>query len=580
MNALQGSRNEPSPKWQTTNEESLKRTKTAYLLAFTLLSFPFIIFLLCTVFLWFGVPISIWQAPLALAATVALSQGFQKYTKSETTRSAVALVLFVVVGAGGLLASFFYDFSGDGQAYHQPSIMALTSGWNPFHQYFIADWNRDFAHSITTALFVDHYAKASWITASAIYKFTHVLESAKIFNFIYLAATFLIAFGFLSRFNRIPARVQIVASLFIACNPVTVYQLASFYVDGQLASLVTIAIIICLDSLLFRQRHLLALLAVSLPLLVNVKFTGLVYAVMIVGLTCIILWYQNDRRSCRSLATMAGLCIMFSVVILGYQPYMTNLINHRNPFYPAIGYQNGQNIISEQAPLDFLQKDRLSKLVLSVLAKSSDSSSLPKLKIPFVVDRTEAYPFLGTDARYGGFGPLFGSVTLFLVLVAPVFMRNANKASTQTTLAALLLILGSALVNPEAWWARLAPQIWLLPTLLILFLYHIKTRFSKLFGGIAMALLAVNLGFVTFFNNERNLTRSMDFRGQMVRLQEVSTHGGLEVQFTPAFFLAQKHRLESYGIRYMRSDTLRCASPILVSYPISAPMKVCMKDMH
>jgi hypothetical protein len=83
------------------------------------------------------------------------------------------------------LSVFFYDFSWDGQWYHQAAIYHLESGWNPILKPIETfDKNND--------LSIVHFPKGSWYYAATVLSTFGNLEAGKSINWIVLfAAVFL-----------------------------------------------------------------------------------------------------------------------------------------------------------------------------------------------------------------------------------------------------------------------------------------------------------------------------------------------------------------------------------------------------
>ena len=104
-------------------------------------------------------------APIALMADIA---GGTPLARREGLRGRmcwwpVGLTL-ILLAASLLLSAFFYDFSWDGQWYHQLGIIAIAREWNP-----LSDPMRSFAESpsrLHSQLYLWHYAKGPWYAAA------------------------------------------------------------------------------------------------------------------------------------------------------------------------------------------------------------------------------------------------------------------------------------------------------------------------------------------------------------------------------------------------------------------------------
>ena len=166
------------------------------------------------------------------------------------------------------------------------------------------------------------------------------------------------------------------------------------------------------------------------------------------------------------------------MLIVGFNPYVTNLVTYSNPFYPLFSAdlakipdppdvnQRPVPYRSVAAPVAFVMS-----LTERTAAASTETMDAPyQFKNPFSVRLSEVAAMEYPDARRGGFGPLFllalgiSLVTLVLMLV---WHRELEWGLTVgavgygvmlSTLLTLLMI--------EAWWARLAPVFYLVPVLI------------------------------------------------------------------------------------------------------------------
>ncbi|MCP5106269.1 MAG: hypothetical protein GY950_22980, partial [bacterium] len=227
--------------------------------------------------------------------------------------------------------------------------------------------------------------------------------------------------------------------------------------------------------------------------LCNIKFTGLVYGAAIVGLSWLAV-FIIDRDYQKRFVKYMGAAFLLAVVVIGYQPYITNLVHKGNPFYPSVTFaKGGNNVVSRQAPADFIKKNRFSKLFYSLFSKSENRlGHMPRLKMPLSIDDSEMTAFNNVDARYGGFGPLFGTVLLIMISAIPLLFK-AKRLIILYTLIAAAIILISTLLNPEAWWARLAPQLWLLPVTFLVSFYYIPRDHRMVYvRGFVISLMFLN----------------------------------------------------------------------------------------
>jgi hypothetical protein len=274
--------------------------------------------------------------------------------------------------------------------------------------------------------------------------------------------------------------------------------------------------------------------------------------------------------------------ILFAILVVGYQPYVTNLSMQGNPFYPAVGRDAASDAATRGqfnvwAPPEFVAKGRVEKLGTSLLAESSGAEAMPRFKVPFALSKQELYIFFNTEPRYGGFGPWFGSV-LLATLAAYLLARKRMRAGTWMTGSVLaLLVTGTVLLNPEAWWARLAPQVWLVPSILLGAMAIGANGWPRNLGAFLAALLIGNSVLVAALNWGRAVEKSMAFRDQLAHLRSLSSSGLLEITTHPSFRMVTETRLRAHSIAFERAARPSCAAPFRFSYPASTQAAACPK---
>lgn len=537
----------------------------AQLLALQVLLLPIILISISALLFFLFIPITPAHFLVSLAVTVGISFLLVKkhrYFKKKGDFKPydfwkVTAVFIILILVSLLISMSVYDFSQDGQAYHQPAVIALAKGWNPFHEPYLEKYDPFYKQAMAgNERYANHYTKASWITAAAVYRLTGSVESGKLFNFLYMAAAFLITWNFLLRFGRIPRKAKLIIAALVALNPVTLYQLFSYYNDCQMASLLSVTLILAFQYILFREEKALLFLFLTLPVLSNIKFTGLVYGAFIVCLAWLAVFILDRDVQRRFIVTM---CAIFSITvfIIGFQPYITNLASKGNPFYPAVRLGGaGENLFetffNQQAPGDFITKDRFRKLFYSLFSRSDNNlSHMPQLKIPFTIHKRELAAFDVQDARYGGFGPLFGSIILLLIPGAFVVLFKAKRWVKWILFITAGMIVASTLISPEAWWARLSPQLWLLPLTFIVSFYYLPGKYWKYAAGLVMSLLLLNSMTVMIKHTSYTLNMNRQFKQQMAVLAEETRQSQKVLAVAPdAFYLTIHERLHYFKIRH------------------------------
>jgi hypothetical protein len=542
-----------------------------YWIVFCLLAISVVTQILSVSLFIFSKPISWFHFPVALLTTWLL---VSYIGKKDLKRSSDKIKLLVKACATFIVAILFscqlIDFSFDGQSYHIPAMIALASGWNPIQSAHLIDWNPIFVQESGTELYIDHYPYGAWILAATVYKFTGLIESGKVFNLIYLFALYLIAIDFLDRVSHVPKLIKYMLGGLISLNPVIICQLGSFYVDGQLAALLSMAIILSLEFVWFKNNRTAVLLGLVIISLINVKMTGLVYASIIGAAT--FLGLLALRQPPWRFIFVFSVAWLIAVLAVGFHPYVTNTIQHKTPFYP-IGVDI-KNPLDRQESRDFLEKNRVEKLLYSLAGEKSDALSMPELKSPFIFSKSNIWIFERTDISYGAFGPLFLLVGIELLIVGVIVLLIERKIDFFLVFGVVLLLTTMAPIS-EMWKARYAPQLWLLPIALIIALYNnnkLWVRIAALLGGL---LLTLNIALISYVNLSKSISKSLDFSKSLALLKKSSNaEESLEIYF-PSRIVTNRARLLDNGISFKRVNEPTCKNPINIGYPAELSMKVC-----
>ncbi|NNC98743.1 MAG: hypothetical protein HKN85_01040 [Gammaproteobacteria bacterium] len=510
----------------------------------------FFILMVGSIGFFVGLPITWYHLPVAILFTAAwLWLTLRRHSQQQSTSR-----FWIILGAGagialiGLkLSGAITDTSWDGQTYHAEAILYLTQGWNPVHQPTPID-----------ALFQNYlaiFAKGPWIAAAAVIKLSGEFEHGKVFSLILPLATLLIAVPAIASFREIKSAWVLSLSLLFAANPVSVYQMFTFYVDGQLSSLMVIAI--CLMLLVYRDqsRPAMLLLAVSIVLLVNVKLNGAIYILILAGGFLLwTFWQRHDYGIALTGWFVAG-CMLGGLVI-GFNPYITQFITmlftYGNPFHPD-SWQ-AITLIEINSPPEFLEMGRVQKLVVSLFSRSEVSIYPATYKIPFSFSWHEWKVFLWPDVRVGGFGPLFGGAILLTAALVAASIRDGRHKAYQSGFFFMLqgLLLVSILINPESWWARYAPQLAVLPLLIVLWVISSGPSDSRRAPGLALALaltMAVNNVALLVVHNSLAHAAGSTLDKQLAQIQQQSSQQKpIAVNFD--YFVGTRYRFDSSGVHY------------------------------
>ncbi len=413
-----------------------------------------------------GATVSPALAPVVTAAALAAAWWFAR--RSDRARGpgiAAAVVTAAVIASGLALAATFTDLTWDGQWYHQTAIYKMAEGWNP-----LRDPLHDFGRH-TWNLWVLHYAKGPWYVALALFTATGNIEIAKAASAITPAIALLVVLASALDLG-LERRWAILVALLTALNPVTTCGIVTHQVDGILVSLMACAVAAGI-SFLHRSAWLPGLAGfVAATLCMNTKFTGFVYLCFFFlagGLYA--LWRRRDLVVRYGL--LAGAALIVGIVVLGFNPYVTNTVHRGHPFYPVQGSAAYPSLAGRgrdpielyETPRNMMGRSRFLRLAYGVFGKPGTAPYVTKdaeFMWPFAATWPDFELYYFHDVRIGGFGPLFSGVLLLALALAGVgFARRVLPVGGVLLLAGTIVV--SLLVSTHTWWARYGPQLWWLP---------------------------------------------------------------------------------------------------------------------
>ena len=171
--------------------------------------------------------------PFSFLIAILLLIFIERNTSKPDKLWSIVLSLFLI-GLSIALSIFYFDFSWDGQWYHQSAIYHIEGGWNPFTEPIrVFEKNNDSS--------IIYFPKGAWYYAASVYSTIGIFEAGKSINFILLfVALFLVYFTL--REYGIKKKKSIVATLIVILNPVVWSEITTYLNDGLLVLYLTIYI--------------------------------------------------------------------------------------------------------------------------------------------------------------------------------------------------------------------------------------------------------------------------------------------------------------------------------------------------
>lgn len=462
----------------------------------------------------------------------------------------IAMASIVIITICDFISSLFFDFSYDGNGYHKAAIGSLREGWNPFAS-SINDFPGYTQLFLTATPWPDHYAQGLWRLSACIYDLTGNIEAAKSPTLIAAISSALVGAAY-TRVGQSPEKKlhtwqSLILFLVIALNPIVAAQFATFYCDAylmmELFSLIIGLVFLSCDNSTYMRRLAYILIACAFTNCVSTKFTGILYASAF-GFSFFVLyvWKAHAKQNGFTPKRIGRIFLFFilifvvSVVAVNYTPYVTNTLNHGNPFYPLMG-DGTIDIMTAHTPIGYDSMPPAGRLLASVLSEVGNGSiangQSSALKIPFVIHKEELAYLAIPDARTSGFGIIYGGIfiiSLGLYIPMTIVSMKRLRALFQIELAYLIPTILLLVCLGESWWARYSGYMYFGNILLLVFLFFWTENVTKspqkqivriVSAGFA-ALLLCNAGLTLGANTLANSIRTATLKTTLHEIIDIS----------------------------------------------------------
>lgn len=433
------------------------------------------------------------------------------------------LLIFIVLlwfAVAIMISSLMMDLTWDGLAYHQPAVIFISDGWNPNNinslNSFVADVNNKYGGEVgvyPNTIWIASYPKGAWEIASIFISVGFKLDAAKMLapalSFVGVVLVY-----FYTRLMRFSGILSFAVAALTVYSPVVISQIGSYYVDGLLGLMLLIFIFgyLCYERTKVNLFLVYPLLMTTL--IPSVKFTGLVY-LLILSIPVVLLIYKRvGLKYGLGLFLISGLAIL---LVCG-NPYLSNYINNGYIFYPL----NIIDIMHGQMTADYLSSNRFVKFIGSTYWVQG-----LEFRDWFKIGQT-------ADLRVIGFGFTFGAV---LIVTCINMVKAYGEVFDKAVLSIFIFTLLSVVVNPEMWWARYVPQLWLLPTISF-FIFPLGRYLISIKVVLALMLIPIVLTVVNRVSME--VETSIDFYKKSNELRNkdayIMTGQSVAANFLPAIY--------------------------------------------
>jgi hypothetical protein len=525
-----------------------------------------------------GISITVWHGlSFIFCALVTGYFAIRSSSRIDRFKKSGIVLGINLVGCGllALIAGQFDDLSVDGMNARIESVLSLSAGWNPVK-------DPSFQEGVKLGE-TNPCLRGSFVVQSGYqYSFGNLLSAylaqvsgnlnaGKAITPILMFASFGIVFGALIVLCIPKGWATALAGL-VALNPVAISQSSTYYIDGHTGSLFASMLFSALRLLVtgVTADGLIALVVAFLGLSAS-KTSGLFYGV-IIDVVFLVFYALTHLKNLRPMLIFVAISALVTWPVgmlfrkVGGFPSLTPeyLLSVTNP--ATSGYGVGKDSFGLDA---MLKLDRLQIFVMSYFAPTEIVADRVKTKFPFALNRRELSVFedLTPDARAGGFGPLYGGCLLLALGSLGVILLGSPPPFV--TLFPILPVIVSVGLT-QTWWARWAPQGWLIPaTLMVPVLCSLVTGQSGrrwvlpglvLFSGLLNSLLILIFYSVGCVKAQRVLNSQLTFLKELsqpltVYMPRYKSNRIWLIREKVEFVLADNPPIKPF-IRLMRTETL------------------------
>jgi hypothetical protein len=488
--------------------------------------------------------------PLSFLLSVFLYICLEK--KENITKKIWTILLsFSVIVVSLVVSAFYFDLSWDGQWYLQSAIYHLRSGWNPVFEPI-----RTFEENNDSSII--HFPKGYWYYAASVFSTLGNFESGKSLNFILIFVSIVIINSTLQNFGLSKGKSLIIA-LLVVLNPVVWSETTTYLVDGSLILYISIYILMVFAWLREPNYKNMLIGALAITGMINLKFTGLVFFCVLAFLAAIGVLIYKRQYLVKFLGAHA-VVLLVSVLIFGYNPYVSNFIKRGHPFYPIMGTAKYPSVYEQtgrddneiyETPLNMQGKPLMIRMFYANFGRPDNAPYYKErnaeLIWPFSSKPADWKAYYFHETRVSGFGPYFGGI-LILSFILLLFIIIKDKKSRWAICLTLLAIFGSLFLSKHFWWPRFGPQMWLIPLIPVCFyFFRPVSKCLNYYAWMITVIFLINGSIVLYMHMDWETRSSITLRKQLTELQK--NNKPIEI-FYGWFKKSMEEKLDRWQIEY------------------------------
>lgn len=467
----------------------------------------------------------------------------------------------------------FYDLDYDSQWYHLETVIALNNGWNPVRHKLTVRSDPD----ISSQDILLSYPKAQEIVEAVIYRFTGKIEAGKSFNVM----TILMAFGFtLSAFLKLKGLnplLSLIGSLLLIANPITLIQYLSAYVDGSIYNLLLSLLALLLLFYVTHKNQLILAIILCTTILWVTKLTAILYVTVCFVTFLIYCWYNEKILLFFKSIQAYLIAAVLALLLLGFHPYVTNLIWYGNPLYA--GGRSTNSYFYTNAPESLYYLHPIQRFIISIFSKPEilrGEHKTHQLKLPFTIASDEL-PHLINDNTVSGFGSLFSGIFILSIIGTLLMIKSTHRAFIKGGVLLFLAVLFvSSALFPASNYARFITPFWIFPSLVAIYSLSEKKVLPNALGIVLILVIIANNYLISREYVSYNVNGTKEVKAELTALKELSYRNVLAVDFD--LFRSNRVRFQEAGIAFSEQSIKRCKSDkrrALARYIPEAKIMLC-----
>lgn len=541
-----------------------------------LLIFMTSIFCITEMFFFFGVSINYFNFIISIG--IMLVAGYYMFAEKKEKYLWDICICLIIICITALFAMNVYDNTWDGCAYHKQAVGLLKEGWNPV--YMLSNDFNNAEISISNAkegplLWAESYPKATWYYAAVIYYITGNIEAGKSYTLLFAFITYGICLEFFGL--KINGKAKYLLALFISLNPIVCAQFQSYYLDGVVASIISLLIVLFIQIIDSKDKEISKLQYIEIGCLIiwgcNLKFSVVAFIITACGLFLIFNSLKLKKIDVKNFIVLFVQGIM-AVFVFGFAPYITNVIRHGNMFYSLGDLMNESDM---QAQFGIQGLNRTGRFVVSIFGKMSHGeykTLKDVLKIPFTFSAEEIQYYSFVDTRVGGFGIFFSGllvISILVIIISALKMKKNNQVSLSflfTIFFALISAVEFCFI-PQTSQFRYIPHMYLF-IILAIYLLMKKWRESNVYKSINVIfclLIMVNL-LPWGWNAVRKINQGTFTTATLKGMEKECVEQGInyEIAFYCDDFTGMYYNLKDFNISYVYKSVNELETDYRITY--------------